>query len=148
MDYFLPVSPNTQRKLPGCHFWFTADRLYPLTTVDRSTDHYRFRLMLLEVIHFSSPITIRFKNGSILLRSSRESQMEIRSEQLVNHLMSYSFYDQAKLTADFLGCFDAPTTHLARTLHHLTAIFFRLCKFRLMIKGFNIKALNSCTKPK
>ena len=42
-------------------------------------DHDLFRTFLSYVIHFSSPVTIRLKNGSILFRFSSDSQTETRS---------------------------------------------------------------------
>ena len=42
-------------------------------------DHKLFRTLLSYVIHFSSPVIIRFKNGSISFHFSSESQMEFRT---------------------------------------------------------------------
>ena len=44
--------------------------------------HDLFRYALLYSIHFSSPVTICFKNGTFSLRFSRESHVEIRSRRL------------------------------------------------------------------
>ena len=43
--------------------------------------HDRFRSTLLYSIHFSSPVTICFKNGTFSLRLSRESHAEIWSRR-------------------------------------------------------------------
>ena len=40
-----------------------------------------FLTMLLHVIHFSSPVIIRFKKGSILFRASRDVHMTTRSSK-------------------------------------------------------------------
>ena len=42
-------------------------------------DHDLFRTLLSYVIHFSSPVIIRFKNGLISFHFSSDSQMETRS---------------------------------------------------------------------
>ena len=42
-------------------------------------DHDIFRTLLSYIIHFSSPVIIRFKNGLISFRFSSDSQMETRS---------------------------------------------------------------------
>uniref|UniRef100_A0A0K2T5A5 Uncharacterized protein n=1 Tax=Lepeophtheirus salmonis TaxID=72036 RepID=A0A0K2T5A5_LEPSM len=42
-------------------------------------DHDLCRLSLTYLIHFSSTVTIRFRNGSIFFRLSSDSQMEIHS---------------------------------------------------------------------
>ena len=44
-----------------------------------SFDHDLFRTLLSYVIHFSSPVIIRFKNSSISCRFSSDSQIETRS---------------------------------------------------------------------
>ena len=41
-------------------------------------DHNLFRTLFSHVIHFSSPVIIRFKNGSISCRFSSDSQMKTR----------------------------------------------------------------------
>lgn len=43
--------------------------------------HDLFRTLLSYLIHFSSPVTNRFRNGSISLRISKESQMLILSNK-------------------------------------------------------------------
>ena len=51
-------------------------------------DHDLFCTLLSYVIHFSSPVIIRFKNGSISFRFSSDTQMELGpfNVSLLNHM--------------------------------------------------------------
>ena len=53
----------------------------PVCEASPGFDHNLFRTLLSYVIHFSLPVIIRFKNGSISLRFSSDSQMETPSIQ-------------------------------------------------------------------
>ena len=68
VDDSMPIPPNTQKNLPGRQSRL-GHRLGSLTA-------FRPR----PFAHFSSPVTIRFKNGSILLRFRSDSHASIRAK--------------------------------------------------------------------
>ena len=74
MNNSFPIPPNTQHHLLGVNTGFaTICEAYP------GFDHDLFRKLLSYVIHFSSPVIIRLKNGLISFRFNSDSQMETRS---------------------------------------------------------------------
>ena len=74
--YWSNVPPYTQHSLIQSQIWFRGGsaRFSGFTIC-------LFLTMLLYVIHFSSPVIIRFKKGSILFRASRNMHMTTRSSK-------------------------------------------------------------------
>ncbi|GFV37409.1 hypothetical protein TNCV_3956561 [Trichonephila clavipes] len=60
-------------------FLVVSSSLATVSAASPSFDHDRFRTILSYVTYFSSPVTIRLRNGSISCRLAKVSQMEIRS---------------------------------------------------------------------
>ena len=76
MNNSFPILPNTQHHLPRRQYG-----LCNLCEASPSFDHDLFRTLLSYVIHFSSLVIIRFKNGSTSFRFSSDSQMETQSNK-------------------------------------------------------------------